>query len=136
VLTGAEHLALAKALLPASIAAVDTLIFDLEQLGGNNGPPVEERDHALSQLREVRGVLDIILRQAELGQLDGILGQDALSRLCDWSRHAFHYFSREKVQFAALIGLPVLGGLLGGPAGTIVQGIGTFIAAVPKKQDT
>jgi hypothetical protein len=136
ILTGAERLSLAKAILPASIAAVDILISDLEHLGGNNGPPIEDRDQALLQLRDLRGVLDVILRQAELGRLEGTLGEDALSRLCDWSRHAIHYFSHEKIQFAALIGLPFLGSLLGGPAGAVVQGIGTFIATVPKTKAT
>lgn len=60
-----ERIAAVKQLVPVAIVAIDTLILELDVLGDNGGPALDERQEALEALRGLHCALGSLLALAE-----------------------------------------------------------------------
>lgn len=60
-----ERLTAAHKLLPVAQATVEGLIAELEKPQGNGGPPLDEREEAIENLRQLHRVLGEMLREIE-----------------------------------------------------------------------
>ncbi len=65
VTTPRERVAAVKVLAPVALAGVDVLLDELCSLGGNGGPPLEDRNSAIENLRRLRDSLTELIAWAE-----------------------------------------------------------------------
>lgn len=114
-----------RTLIPVSQAAVEALIAHLERPSHNGGPPLDEVDHALDQLRKLHHALGQLLSACEAGKLKESIEGGLVSEIARYGRQAARSLKHDPLPYAlsgvllavfTACGMPGLGGYLGGIA--------------------
>lgn len=114
-----------KTLIPVSIASVETLIAHLEKPSHNGGPPLDEVEHAIVQLRALHGKLGQLLEAAETGRLKETIESGIIAEIARFGRQSARSLRGDPLPYAlcgtllavfTACGFPGLGGYLGGVA--------------------
>ena len=86
--SGAERIALVKALVPVSQAAIEALIASLEAPKANGAPLLDEHEAAIAQLRKLHKALGDVLELAEDGRLESQIGEGMVKELISYGKRA------------------------------------------------
>ncbi|MDQ0248449.1 hypothetical protein J2W22_000496 [Sphingomonas kyeonggiensis] len=117
-----ERVAAFKQLAPVALAAVDSLIVELDRPGDNGGPPLDERKEALAALRDLHAALGALLAAAENAESPWIDGEGLVASSVHFAKRAADKLKDDPMPFAvsgllvavfAALGVPGLGGWLG-----------------------
>ena len=114
-----------KTLIPVAQAAVGSLIQHLEMPNHNGGPPLDEVEFALEQLRKIHSSLGVLLAAVEGGQLKETIEQGLVADIARYGKQAARALKHDPLPYAlsgtllavfTACGFPGLGGYLGGIA--------------------
>jgi hypothetical protein len=131
--SGAQRVQAIQTLIPVAQAAVGCLIEHLEKPGHNGGPPLDEIDTALDNLRLLHSALGKLLDLADDGRLATDLGDGLIVEIARYARRSAKAIKDDPLPYAlsgTLLGLltacgfPGLGGYLGAVALTIKKSSG------------
>lgn len=123
-----ERLRTVRKLLPLAQAAVEGLIASLSDTGGNGAPLLDEREEAVSHLRQLHAVLGDLLAAADAGHLEDQLGQGLAAEAARYATRAARALRDDPMPYVAsgllhglfaVCGFPGVGGFLGGIAQNI-----------------
>lgn len=124
----ADRLRTVRNLLPLAQAAVEGLITALSDTGGNGAPLLDEREEAVSHLRNLHRALGDLLAAAEAGHLDDELGAGLAAEAARYATRVARSLRDDPIPYItsgllhgifAACGFPMLGGFLGGIAQNI-----------------
>lgn len=114
-----------QTLIPVAQAAVGCLIEHLEQPGHNGGPPLDEVETALTNLRQLHSALGELLTITDEGRLSSTFGDGLILEIARYARRSTKVLKRDPLPYAlsgtllalfTACGFPGLGGYLGGLA--------------------
>jgi hypothetical protein len=117
-----ERVAAFKQLAPIALAAVDSLLNQLETSGDNGGPPLDERQEAIDALRALHDALGSLLAAAENPRFEWIDGEGLVATCAHFAVRAAEKLRGDPMPFAvsglvvalcSVFGFPGLGGWLG-----------------------
>ena len=114
-----------KTMVPVSMASIEVLIAHLEKPSHNGGPPLDETEHAITQLRLLHQKLGQLLTAAESGRLKETIDSGIVAEIARFGRQAARSLRDDPLPYAlsgtllavfTACGFPGLGGYLGGVA--------------------
>lgn len=123
--SGAQRVHAVRTLIPVAQAAVTCLIDHLDQPGHNGGPPLDEVEKALEQLRALHSALGKLLIVADEGKLDTDKGEGLAVEIARYARRSAKALKDDPLPYAlsgvllalfTACGFPGLGGYLSGVA--------------------
>lgn len=126
--SGPQRVRAIQTLIPVAQAAVGCLIDHLERPGHNGGPPLDEVETALKNLRALHTALGKLLEIADEGKLATQQGEGLVLEIGRFARRAAKTLVDDPVPYAlsgtllailAACGLPGIGGYLSGVALTM-----------------
>lgn len=121
----AERLAAVRTLMPVAVGAVEQLLNALEAPGHNGGPPLDEKSEAITQLRQLHGVLGSLLEAAEEGNLTRAINQGLPAEAARYAKRVAKNLRDDPIPYAVsasilailtACGMPGIGGFLSGVA--------------------
>jgi hypothetical protein len=120
--SGPQRVHAVKTLIPVAQAAVACLIEHLEQPGHNGGPPLDEVETALENLRALHSALGKLLTVADEGKLASDKGEGLVVEIARFARRSAKALKDDPLPYAVsgtllalftACGIPGLGGYLG-----------------------
>ena len=117
----AARLKLVRGLLPVARSAVESLIDQLSAPNPNNAPMLDEREEALTHLRELHRTLGELLAAVDAGHLDDELGEGLQAEAARYAKRAARALRSDPMPYisSALLlsvfsacGFPGIGGYL------------------------
>jgi hypothetical protein len=126
IATAHDRLLAARKLLPLAEATVAGLIAELERPQGNGGPPLEDREEAIRNLKDLQKVLGSIIAELEAGAdtlkaklLDEAAGYVSRAAKALRNDPMPYLVSAGLCALLSLFGAGTLGGYLAGVAATV-----------------
>ncbi|MBB4836951.1 nitroreductase [Sphingomonas kyeonggiensis] len=117
-----ERVVAFKNLAPVALAAVDSLITELEEPGSNGGPPLDERKEALDALKALHEALGALLAAAERPGFQWVDGEGLVASTMHFALRAGEKLKDDPMPFAvsallvalfSVFGAAGIGGWLG-----------------------
>lgn len=114
-----------RTLIPVAQSAVECLIHHLEAPRHNGGPPLDEVETALENLRQLHAALGQLLSLADDGALNSMIGEGLVLEIARFARRAAKALRNDPLPYAlsgtlvalfTACGVPGLGGYLAGIA--------------------
>ena len=111
-----------KQLAPIALAAVTTLITQLEVRGENGGPPLDERKEAIDALRALHEALSSLLASIEKPNFEWVDGEGLIASCAQFAIRSAETLKNDPIPFAvsgllmglcSVLGFPEVGGCLG-----------------------
>lgn len=127
----AQRLAAAKSLLPVARASIERLIEELSKRSHNGGPPLEETEEAIQNLRELHRVLGTILEAVEGNNWSAVEGQGLPAEAARYAKRFARSVRNDPMPYAAsalllgvltACGFPNIAAYLAGVAVTVRKG--------------
>ena len=115
----------AQALLPLAQSAIEGLIDQLSQIGGNGGPILDDKHEAIEQLRLLRDKLGELLSSIETGRFDDEWGSSLAADAARYAKRAAKILKDDPMPYLvsslllgifSACGFPGIGGHLSGLA--------------------
>jgi choline dehydrogenase-like flavoprotein len=98
--TRAQKLATARALLPVARASIERLIEQLSRPTHNGGPPLDETENAIENLRELHAALGQILEAIEGGRWSELEGQGLPAEAAKYAKRAARALRDDPIPYA------------------------------------
>lgn len=120
-----ERIIAFKQLAPVALAAVDSLVAQLEVPGDNGGPPLDERQEAVEALRELQAALGDLLAMVDKPGFAWADGEGLAASCAHFAIRATEKLRDDPIPYAAsglvlalcsVFGFPGVGGWLGAVA--------------------
>lgn len=121
----AERVLAVKTLMPVAQNAVEQLMILLATPGHNGGPPLDEVEEALDELRQLHAALGVLLAAADDGRLTEAFNDGLATDAARYAKRAARALRDDPVPYAiaatilatlTACGLPGIGGFLSGVA--------------------
>lgn len=100
VQSGKQRLAAIKSLVPVAQASIETLIATLEAPKHNGGPPLDDHEIAIENLRELHKKLGELLAIEDEAHLTGSLGTGLLAEIAAYGKRAARALRNDPVPYA------------------------------------
>jgi hypothetical protein len=124
--SGRERLRAAKSLIPFAMASVEGLLAELERPTGNGGPPLEDKQEAIDNLRALHQALGQILEAIDDGRLADPRGNNIATEAARYAARAARALRNDPMPYLVSGGIAALLGLLGfGALGAYLSGVAT-----------
>jgi hypothetical protein len=120
----AERVLAVKTLMPVAQSAVEQLLALLDNPGHNGGPPLDEVEEAIGELRHLHAALGKLLTAADEGKLMEALNDGAAAETARFAKRAARALRDDPVPYA------IAGTILGLLTACGFPGIGGFLASV------
>jgi hypothetical protein len=129
-----QRLAAARAVLPVAQASIERLIEHLSQPSHNGGPPLDETEEAIENLRALHRTLGEILTEVDAGDWGKIETQGLPAEAARYAKRAARLLRDDPLPYAisglllavlSACGLPNIAGYLAGVALTVRKGRGS-----------
>lgn len=121
-----ERLIVARKILPLAQASVEGLIAELERPQGNGGPPLEDRQQAIDNLKELHSILGECIAGLETGR--GVISDVLLKEAAGFIARAARSLKGDPMPYLVAGGVAGMLSLLGaGELGSFLAGIAVTI---------
>lgn len=132
--SGVARVRAVKSLLPLAQTAIEGMIASLSVPNANGGPPLDQHEEAIENLRELHRTLGALLNAADSGCLEDEMGNGLAAEAARYAKRAARALSRDPMPYISsslllglltVCGFPTIGGFLADVALNIQKNAGT-----------